>query len=109
MLKQESRRQNEQVSARLSAHEIKKIEELVAAGYCLNTSDFVRMAVREKLLGLAVAKARKPSTAEARNETISYLDQHDEAYASDIALDLGLDIELVFAVLTELKRSGEVV
>jgi len=109
MLQRQNHRQNEQVSARLSPQETKRIEELVAAGYCLNTSDFVRMAVREKLLGLMVAQARRPATKEARREILSYLDQHAQAYASDVALDLGLDIDLVFAVLKELQQSGEVV
>jgi Arc/MetJ-type ribon-helix-helix transcriptional regulator len=99
---------SEQVSARLSPQENDRIERLVAAGYCLNTSDFVRMAVREKLQGLAVAEAQRPPAKEAKRQILAYLDEHGQAYASDIALDLGLDISLVFAVLKNLQERGEV-
>ncbi len=108
MFQKEEPRQNEQVSARLPSHEIEKIDALVHEGYCLNTSDFVRMAVREKLQGIILAQARSPTNEEAKGEILTYLDQHGQAYGSNIALHLGLDIDLVFAVLKELQQDGEV-
>ena len=68
----------------------------------------MRIAVREKLQSFTVAQARKPRMKEAQQEILSYLEGHDQAYASDIATELGLDIDLVFAVLKTLQQTGEV-
>lgn len=109
MLEQKTNhRRSEQVSARLSPQEVEKIEQLVEAGYCLNVSDFVRMAVREKLQGIVIAEARKPSAKQAEREILAYLDEHGQAFAFDIATELGLDIDLVFSVIKRLQRRGEV-
>ena len=46
------------------------------------------------------------SKSEARSDILDYLRTHKEAYASDIADELNMDIDLVFAVLKELREEG---
>jgi len=46
------------------------------------------------------------SRSEAKAEIFDYLKVHKGAYASDIADELNTDIDLVFAVLKELREEG---
>ena len=49
---------------------------------------------------------RYVSENEARKEILDYLEIHKEAYTSDIADALNLDIDLIHSVLKELKKEG---
>ena len=59
------------------------------------------------LSGVAIVQARKIPLAQAKREVLGNLDEHDQAYASDIANDLELAYDLVLRVLNDLRGSGE--
>ena len=62
---------SELVSARLSPKEIDEIERLVGDGFYMNTADFVRMAVREKLESIKVIDIRNVTKEKAMKEVIA--------------------------------------
>lgn len=102
----QKQKESELVSARLSPKEIEEIERLVEEGFYMNTADFVRMSVREKLESIKIIEIRDVSKGKAKKEIIEYLSKKDKAYASEISEDLRLDLELVFLILNELKKEG---
>lgn len=100
-------KKSELVSARLSPKEMEEIEKLVEEGFYMNTADFVRTAVREKLESIKVIDIRDVSKEKAKKEVIEYLKERGTAYASEISENLRLDLNLVFLVLNELKKEGK--
>lgn len=106
-LKSREEEGHEHVGTRLTLTEARKLDELVAAGAFLNRADAVRTAIRQMITAVTVVQERKIPLPQAKREILSYLDQHDQAYASDIATDLALDYDLVLRVLRDLRKSGE--
>ena len=100
-------RESEQISTRLSPSEIVQIERFVEAGFYMNEADFVRCAVREKLAGMEIHTVRKMPLARAKQEILKYLKSHEVAYPSDIALELGLDLETTMSAIRELWEKGK--
>ena len=98
---------HEHVGTRITSQEVKQLDALVAAGAFLNRADAVRTAIRNMVTGVTVLRARRIPASQARREILSYLDEHDQAYASDIADALELDYDVVLRILQELRRSGE--
>jgi len=94
------------VGTKLTPTEYAQIEELVKNGVYLGVSDFIRHAVREELESLKVIKTRDVDYSQAKKEVLSYFEQFGEAYPSDSANDLGLDLELVHKIVLELKKEG---
>ena len=101
-------RESEQVSTRLSPSEVKQIEKLVSMGFYMNEADFVRSAVREKLAGMEIRVVRDVSVAKAKQEILKYLKKHKVAYPSDIAFELGLDLETTMSAARELWEKGRI-
>ena len=99
---------SELVSARLSPKEIDEIERLVGDGFYMNTADFVRMAVREKLESIKVIDIRNVTKEKAMKEVIEYLKKNNKAYPSDIADALELDFDMVLEIIKELAEEGRV-
>lgn len=79
---------------------------MVASGVYLNTSDFVRDAVRDKLAAIKTIKYRNVDYETAKKEIIGYFQQRGEAYPSEIEEDLELDYQLICQIIAELKREG---
>lgn len=96
------------VSARLSPREIEMIEKLVEEGFYMNTADFVRVSVRDKLESIKVIDIRNVDRDKAKEEIIEYLVENRKAYPSDIADALSLDFDLVLEIVKELSREGRV-
>ena len=99
--------EHEHVGTRITRTAAEKLDALVAAGAFLNRADAVRTAIRQMISGVTILKERKIPFGQARKEIVAYLDQHDQAYASDIANALELDYDLVLRVIRELRESGE--
>lgn len=57
---------------------------------------------------IKIAELRAISKTQAKKEIITYLDAHDQAYPSEIGDALGIDYDLVWTILKELKKAGEV-
>ena len=94
------------VGSKVYAVELEQIKQLVAAGVYLNTSDFVRDAIRDKLAAIKTIKYRDIDYNTGKREVMGYFQERVEAYPSDVEEDLELDYELVSQILEELKREG---
>lgn len=94
------------LGAKLTRREIDQINRLVEAGLYLNSSDFIREAVREKLTMIKVIEYRDVDYETAKKEVAGYFQMKGEAYASDASTDLQLDYELVCKIMDELEKEG---
>ncbi len=94
------------VGSKVSAVELEEIKKLVAAGVYLNTSDFVRDAIRDKLAAIKTIKYRDVDYETAKKEVMGYFRDRGEAYPSEIEEDLELDYKLICQIVDELKREG---
>jgi len=94
------------VGAKLTRNEIGQINRLVEAGLYLNPSDFIRDAVREKLMAIKVIEYRDVNYDTAKKEVAGYFQMKGEAYASDASTDLQLDYELVCKIMDDLEMEG---
>ncbi len=95
----------ESVSARLTSREFEQIEKLVKMGYYLNTSDFIRSVVREKLESIQIIMVRESDVKNAKKEILKYLKKKKiSVYPSEIAMDLGLDLAVAMKAVSELKK-----
>ena len=91
------------VGSKVSAMELEQIWQLVAAGIYLNTSDFVRDAIRDKLSAIKTIKYRDLDYDTAKKEVMGYFQERGKAYPSDVEEDLELDYKLVCQITEELK------
>ena len=98
----------ETLSAKLAEREAEQVEKLVKAGHYLNVSDFVREAIREKLSKVRMLPVRETTVKAAKKEIVDYLRTVPDAYPSDIAAALGLDLELTFQAVRGLVQEGRV-
>ena len=95
------------VSTKLAEQEYNRINELVADGLFLNSADFVREAIREKLKTYdEVTILREIPYIQMKQEIIDYVKKHPEVDAVDIADDLLLDAFEVNDILVELIKEG---
>ena len=95
------------VGAKLTRNEISQINKLVEAGLYLNSSDFIRDAVREKLAAIKVIEYLDVDYETAKKEVAGYFQMKGEAYASDASTDLQLDYELVCKIMDDLEKEGK--
>jgi len=94
------------VGTKLTPREHEEISNLIEAGVYLSVSDFIRDAVRDKLMVIKVIKIREINYQEAKEEVLGYYRNYQEAYDYEVAEDLELDYELVVKITEELKREG---
>lgn len=87
---------------------MRQIEKLVAMGFYMNEADFLRSAVREKLASMEIRAVRSVSLAKVKQEILKYLKKRPVAYPSDIAFELGLDLETTMAAVRELWEKRRV-
>ena len=109
MIKMQKQKEiSELVSARLSPKELEEIEKLVEEGFYMNTADFVRTSVREKLESIKVINVRDVSMEKAKKEVIEYLRNNKKSYPSDIADALQMDFDTVLDIIKELAKEGRI-
>ena len=97
------------VGTKMTSTEFEKMQALVDAGLYLNVSDFVRDAVREKLGSIEIINLRDVDYKTAKKEVLSYYEKFREAYPDEAANDLGIPLETVAKITSELikeKRLG---
>lgn len=94
------------IGSKVSAVELEEIKKLVASGAYLNTSDFLRDAIRDKLAAIKTIKYRDVDYETAKKEVMGYFQDRGEANPSDIEEDLELDYDLIRQIIDELKREG---
>lgn len=96
------------VSTRLSQKELEQVEKLVKMGYYLNTADFIRSSVREKLEKMQILIVRDVDVKMAKKEVLSFLKKTKLAYPSDIAAQLGLDLTVTMEAVSQLLKEGKI-
>jgi len=86
---------------------VEKIEKLRATLGYRSRNDVIREAIRRFIEEMEEAKVLyvKDMTLEkAKMEIIKYLKHHSSAYVSEMAESLGIDIELAFEAVSDLKK-----
>lgn len=94
------------VGSKVSAIELEQIRQLVTSGAYLNISDFVRDAIRDKLIAIKTIKYRDVDYETAKKEIMGYFQERGEAYPSEAEEDLQIDYKLICQIVDELKREG---
>ncbi|MFH0987077.1 MAG: ribbon-helix-helix domain-containing protein [Candidatus Micrarchaeota archaeon] len=97
-------------ATRLANREEQLIGKVVASGLYMNTSEFIREAVREKLARMGETKVvviREIDKKQAKDEIYDYFKNHPGSYVSDAADALGIDIELAFEAANELLNKDK--
>ena len=94
-----------QVSAKLSKKEFEEIHKLVGSGLYINTSDFVREAVRKRLSELKEVSMDAPAVVEKR--VYDYFRSKAVAvWPDEAARELGYSVFEVLNALERLRKKG---
>ena len=99
-------KQTKTVGTKLTKMEYKEISDLIDAGIYLNSSDFIREAIRDKLKATKVIKLRDVDYETAKKEVLGYYRSYNEAFISEVSENLELDLELVSHITDELEKEG---
>lgn len=94
------------IGTKIATQEYDRITELVSDGLFLNTADFVREAIREKLRNIDEVTLRDIPLSQKREEIIYYAKTHGIFDAADIGDALNLDIFEVDDIMTDLINEG---
>jgi Arc/MetJ-type ribon-helix-helix transcriptional regulator len=101
-------RESEQVSTRLSPNEAQELDKLVEMGFSMNAADFIHSAVREKRTSMEIVTVSDVPLKKAKQEILDDLKTHKTAYPSDIARELGLDLNVVMTAVKELWEQEKI-
>ena len=93
---------------RLPEMDKERIEKLIKSGYYVNSADFLRDAVRNKLEEFEFAFVRDVDKSKAKKEVLDCVKQNPNIYADEIAAKLDLDIETVINIIEELIKEKKV-
>jgi len=96
-----------QVAAKVSKVEYARIKQLVRLGMYINSSDFVRDAVRRRLAELESSGKADPPKVVKQEVCQYFLDRGGVAWPDEAARDLGYSVLDVLKALMELKEEGK--
>jgi len=95
----------------LPSNVVEKIEKLrIRLGYRSRNS-VIREAIKrfiEDMEETKIVYVREITFEQAKKEIAEYLRRHGSAYVSEIAENLGIDVELAFKAAEELEKEGVV-
>jgi Arc/MetJ-type ribon-helix-helix transcriptional regulator len=94
------------IGAKITPVQARQIKELVEAGAFINESDFVRDAIRHRLMEIKVIKCRDIDYDTAKKEVEGYFKRRGEAFPDEAAEDLELDFDLVMRITQEMRKEG---
>ena len=99
---------SKQVAAKLSKVEYDQVRRLVASGLYINSSDFVRDAVRRRLAEInAVTKTHRGNV---KDELYRYMkDRGGLIWPDDAARELGYSVLEILEALRKLEKEGRAV
>ena len=99
---------SKQVAAKLSRVEHDQIKRLVKAGLYINSSDFVRDAVRRRLAEInAVAKTK---SGNIKDELYRYMKEHGGLiWPDEAAKELGYSVLDILEALRKLEKEGRAI
>lgn len=95
-----------QVSTKLSRKETQEITKLVKSGLFINTSDFVRDAIRRRLQELGNVSMDTPEVIQQRVYEY-FKHKGGSAWPDEAAIDLGYSVLEVLEALERLERKGK--
>jgi Arc/MetJ-type ribon-helix-helix transcriptional regulator len=96
-----------QVAAKISDVEYKQIRRLVSGGLYINSSDFVRDAVRRRLG--EISSVTRTDSPNLREELYRYMKQRDGfVWPDEAARELGCSVIEILEALKKLEREGKV-
>ena len=98
--------ENKNIGTKIAAQEYKKIMNLVENGFFINSSDFLREAIRDKLKEYEIIEIRELPYDEARKEILNFCEKEQTFDISIIADELKLDIFYVNNIVEELIEEG---
>ena len=107
MVSTTNRGESKTIGTKLPKTEYEEIIKLIESGMFLSGSDFVREAIREKLKTIKVIKIRDIDYDIAKKEVLGYYKSYEEAYISEVAEDLELDLELTAKIVQDLIKEGK--
>jgi len=90
---------------------VEKIEELRARLGYRSRNDVIREALKrfiEDIEETRVLSMREMTLEQAQEKIVGYLRRHNSAYVSEMAENLGIEIELAFEAVRELEKGGVV-
>ena len=96
---------------RIDRETIKELNDLVRKHGYRSRSELIREAIGDKLAqlkGMEIVRIRNISKKQAKEEILKYIRGKDRVYASDVAHDLRLDLQLVFDLIEELFQEEKV-
>jgi Arc/MetJ-type ribon-helix-helix transcriptional regulator len=95
-----------QVAAKLSDVEYNQIRRIVRSGLFINSSDFVRDAIRRRLS--EIESAAKPGSGKLKDELYRYMKEREGlVWPDDAARDLGYSVLEILEALRKLEREGK--
>lgn len=97
---------NKNIGTKLAEMEYNQINNLINKGLYLNSADFVREAIRDKLRTIQEINIKDVSPEIAKEKIIDYCKENNKVLLSDIADDLEIDIFLVNDIIDELIAEG---
>lgn len=90
---------------------VKKIEGLRAKLGYRSRNQVIREAIKrfiEEMEETKVIYVREMTLEQAKKNIVEHLKSHGSAYVSEIAEDLGINIELAFKAAEELEKEGTI-
>lgn len=90
---------------------VEKIEALRAKLGYRSRNQVIREAIKrfiEEMEETKVIYVREMTLEQAKKNIVEHLKRHGSAYVSEIAEDLGIDIELAFKAAEELEKEGTI-
>jgi len=102
-------REAHQIAVRLAKTDYNRIQELVDAGLCRSSADFLREAVREKLRSMEVVGVQNIDPQNTETMIEEHLEKHPGPnFASEIADALGLDYSVTFKAINKLLEERRI-
>lgn len=98
--------ENKNIGTKVAFNDYKKIMKLVESGFFINSSDFLREAIRDKLREYDIIEIRDLPHDEAKKEIIEFCQKKQTFDISIIADELKLDIFFVNNIVEELIEEG---
>ncbi len=84
--------------------EVRRLVEV--SGAYSSEAEFVREAVREKLQQVSIVEVTDLQEEQLRQAIVDYIQKHERAYPSDIAVDLGAPYFTVTEIIKRLVDEG---
>lgn len=108
---QATRTRKPTISLRLKDDLLRKVDEIVRRARMKSRTEFIERAIEayaEELREAKIVYVRPWSRKRAKGALLKFVRAHPGAYVSDVAEALGMDFELAFSIVDELRGEDRV-